>query len=275
MRPGSILDYALLFTEQRERERLQLLYALRKEIMNSIHASDDDGVSQVKLYWWRDELRRLRDGGPQHPISRAIVQDLSVSSALCDHLDELVEGAYMDLARPTYRTLTELGLYCYRSSGAAQIVACGIAHGSLDDLGPDTKRFGRHLGNAIRLIEIIRDVRQDALEDRVYVPADDLEAFGVQADDLTESDMSPRLRKLLAKLADTAATELSTGVSYLPPREQPTQRFGLVLAALHERLLAKLRRLEFQIADRRVRLHPFEKLWVAWQTARRAVRSAT
>src|SRR5690606_36097900 len=106
-----------------------------------------------------------------------------VQPAIFGKLHELLAAADMDLARMTYSNSRELRAYCSRSGGAVQelIAALLLAPQPLDE---STRVFVNQLGIGIRQSEILRDLRQDACDGRIYLPLDHLDRHAIQPDEL-------------------------------------------------------------------------------------------
>ena len=93
----------------------------------------------------------------------------------------------MDLTQTRYLDWPGLERYCYRVAGVVGLLAAGI-FGYRD---PRTLDYARELGIAFQLTNIIRDVGEDARKNRIYLPMDDLERFGVPAADILNSRRNP------------------------------------------------------------------------------------
>ena len=98
-------------------------------------------------------------------------------------LGELIEGVRMDVNGVTYERFEDLVLYCRRVAGAIGRVCLAIfgAHDDRSTVGPEAEALADDLGVAMQLTNILRDVREDAENGRVYLPAEDLRRFGLIA----------------------------------------------------------------------------------------------
>src|SRR5678815_184863 len=110
-------------------------------------------------------------------------------------------AADMDLARMTYSNMRELRAYCSRSGGAIQelMAAQLVAPAPLDDANRAT---ANRLGIGVRQSEILRDLRPDAYEGRVYLPQDRLTEHSVTLEDLRSREVPPRLKICLLYTSD-------------------------------------------------------------------------
>ena len=86
----------------------------------------------------------------------------------------------MDLQHARYPDFPALERYCYHVAGVVGLLAAGI----FGYANPRTLDYAQTLGTAFQLTNIIRDVGEDARKDRIYLPLDELERFGVTATDI-------------------------------------------------------------------------------------------
>jgi len=129
-----------------------------------------------------------------------------------------------------------------------------------------TLEYAKHLGTAFQLTNIIRDVGEDARKNRIYLPMEDLQRFGVTAADLLHARVSPGFPALMAFQAARARSYYGKAMAQLPAVDRRAQRPGLIMAAIYAALLAEIERDGFQVLTQRTSLTPLRKLWIAWKT---------
>jgi phytoene synthase len=121
-----------------------------------------------------------------------------------DALEELIEGVRMDVIGVSYETFEDLLPYCRRVAGAIGRV-CLAFFGLRDVARADmasVEGLADDLGVALQLTNILRDLREDAENGRVYLPAEDLRRFGViAADDQASQAAAPPAQQVLSALA--------------------------------------------------------------------------
>jgi phytoene synthase len=265
--PGSPRHLAVLFTEPEARPSLGALYAFEAELRRIV-AGESHEAAHARLQWWRGELERLFDGRPSHPIAAALQPLRNWPGADLSLLRELLVAADLDLARFTYNSWQELDAYCFRSSGALQLlVATVVADGR--KLTEQEHRFARQLGAGIRQTEILRDLMTDFARGRLYAPLDELATAGVDPALLTRSPTDGAAARFLADWRGRVWDALQSLPSLLDaPGLRRAQRHGLVLASMHVRLIGRLDGPD-SLPSRRFDLEPLGRLWTAWCTALR------
>jgi 15-cis-phytoene synthase len=263
--PGSMRYFSLLYAPESKRAALQALYVIDAEVRQSAQSANHD-VAHTRLQWWRAEVDRLVNGSPQHPATRVLKDSAGTRLGMFTKLHEPLVAADMDLARFTYSSQQELRAYCSRSGGAiAELIAAQLV--SPEPLDEPSRAAANRIGIGVRESEILRDLRQDACDGRIYLPLDELERNGVELDTLRGREVTPQLKEALASIRRAVREDLQ------PPAA--SQRNGalrplFVLAALHARLLDRIAQRDYDVASERIELGPIEKPWIAWRAARRS-----
>jgi phytoene synthase len=199
-------------------------------------------------------------------------------------LGELIEGVRMDVNGVAYERFDDLVLYCRRVAGAIGRVCVAIfaaedrvAADALDPGRSDADRLADDLGVAMQLTNILRDLREDAENGRVYVPAEDLRRFGLIAEG--EESEAPALLASLARGQDGEEAEwLHALMRFEAGRAQQWFHRGMVLgplldrrsaacvlamAGIYRRLLDRIEAHPEQALRERMSLPAREKAWVA------------
>ncbi|MGI9247163.1 MAG: squalene/phytoene synthase family protein [Steroidobacteraceae bacterium] len=265
--PGSLRHFAVMYAPARGRAVIEALYAYEAEIDETVQTSNHE-VAHTRLHWWRTEIDRLRNGQPQHPITRALLPLRAIAGDELQLLHEPLVAADIDLARMVLQNPQELEAYCLRSSGSLQTLAA-IASSEPRPVSTRERVFARGLGSCIRRTEILRDLRRDLGHGRLRLPLEVLEAAGIDPGSLRAETWNAPLSRMLDDVREALRREIDALPAELDRDERRTQRQGLVLAALHQRLLANIAH-RTELARTRAEVSPWSKLWTAWRAAMRA-----
>ncbi len=256
--------FAVLFSEPAARPLLNALYGFEAELRDTVASANHD-IAHTRLQWWRDEVALLADGHPRHPVTIAMVPALADRPGDLERLRELIDAAALDLARYTYLDWSELDAYCRRAAGSLQVVIAG-ALAAPAGLNENERQFAERLGLAIRQTEMLRDLEQDLPRGLLYVPTDALSESDLDPRGLSDRLADPALVALLEAWRLRVAAELDALPALLDRRQRRRQTHGLVLAALHRRLLSRIARPGKGDATR-ADLPAVARLWTAWRTA--------
>lgn len=258
---GSSFYYSFLFLEGDRKRAIMALYAFCREVDDAVDEPSDPSVARARIGWWRDEVARLRAGEPTHPVTIALEPHVARFEIDPSWLVELVDGMEMDLTQTRYVDFDGLALYCHRVAG---VVGCAAARifGATE---ADTTRYAERLGLAFQLTNIVRDVGDDARRERIYLPLDEMQRFGVSQYDILARRRSPAFVELMRFQAERARATYREAFALLPEVDRRAQRPGLMMAAIYSTLLAEIERDDFDVLDQRVSLTPVRKMWLAWK----------
>jgi phytoene synthase len=196
-------------------------------------------------------------------------------------LAELIEGVRMDVAGATYERFEELVRYCRCVAGAIGRVCLAI-FGLRDEAGVDraaAERLADELGVAMQLTNILRDVREDAENGRVYLPAEDLRRFGLLVPGqergapemlaalaqggASGGDGAQGLPALVRFEVDRAREWFDRGIALTELLDRRSAASVLAMAGIYRRLLERIAADPEEAVRRRVSLPAREKAWVA------------
>lgn len=262
---GSSFYYSFLFLPPPQRQAIIALYAFCREVDDVVDECTDEGVARIKLQWWRDEVERILQGTGQHPVAEALKRACDSYHLPKEYLLEVIDGMEMDLNQARYASFKELNLYCYRVASVVGLMAAEI-FGYQDR---QTLKYAHLLGIAFQLTNILRDVREDAMRGRIYLPADEMSRFGVTEEDLFSGRQTPQVTDLMRFQAERARDYYRQAFEQLPAVDRYTQRSGLIMAEIYLATLEEIARENYQVLQQRTSLTPLRKLWIAWKTARR------
>jgi 15-cis-phytoene synthase len=259
---GSSFYYSFLFLEPQRRRAITALYALCREVDDTVDNATDQSVARIKLAWWRTEIATMYAGTPTHPVTQALQPFVATYDLKQEHLQAIVDGMEMDLDQSRYLDFIGLQRYCWHVAGVVGILSASIFGVS----SPRTLEYAEKLGLAFQLTNIIRDVGEDARKGRIYLPVNELQQFGVTAADILNARHSDNFEALMRFQAERAHGYYEEAFAQLPQQDRRAQRPGLMMAAIYRTLLKEVEADHFHVLTQRISLTPLRKLWLAWKT---------
>lgn len=243
-----------------KRAALCAVYAFARRV-------DDVGDGDLPQARKLEELEAARrsleaTGAPTDPVLLALSDTRRRYPIRTDDLADLIDGVEMDVRGGTYRTVSELLLYCRRVASSVGRL-CVAVFGPHD---PDAATEPADaLGVAMQLTNILRDVVEDLERGRVYLPADDLERFGCR--DLADPD--PEAFAGLVRFEAARARDwYARGLELVPLLDRRSASCVCAMAGIYGRLLDRIEREPLAVLRERVSLPPWEKAWVAVRSLR-------
>lgn len=258
---GSSFYYAFLFLPTQRRAAITAFYAFCREVDDVVDEVQDPGVAAQKLAWWRQEVAQTFAGKPSHPVMQALQPHIAPFQIEQQQLQAIIDGCQMDLEQTRYLDYAGLQRYCHLVAGVVGEVAARI-FGQTD---PATTAYAHKLGQAFQLTNIIRDVGEDAMRGRIYLPINDLQQFNVKAYEITKREYSDRFTALMRFEAERAHQLYDEALALLPAADRRSQKPGLMMASIYRTLLREIEAENFQVLHQRIALTPLRKLWLAWK----------
>src|SRR3989338_3439924 len=259
---GSSFYYSFMFLPADKRRAITALYAFCREVDDVVDECSDEQVARTTLNWWRAQVAEIYGGKPQHPVAIALVPVVQQFNLSQEHLLEIIDGMEMDLDHTRYPDFKSLQLYCYRVASVVGLLSAEI-FGYSDRR---TLKYAHDLRIAFQLTNIIRDVGEDARRNRIYLPMDELQQFGVAAADILGARETENFHKLMAFQVERAQRYYRQGLEHLPEADRKAQRAGLIMAAIYRATLDEVVASGCHVLKERISLGTGYKLWLAFKT---------
>lgn len=216
----------------------------------------------------REELAAALAGNHCEDLVLLAVRDTVQRYEIPDrYLFELIEGMRSDLSAPLPRSFDELYRYCYQAAAVVGVTTVHI-------LGFETKEaipLAEKCGIAFQLTNILRDIAEDATLGRVYFPIQELEEFGLSRDDFLARSVRPsdeRFQRFMDFQWRRAEAFYQESAALLP-LISPASRASLwTMVAIYHGVLERIRRANYNVLERRVRLTIWNKLWIVTRALR-------
>jgi squalene synthase HpnC len=202
---GENFSVASLLLGRSTRDDLTAIYGYAR-LVDQI--GDEVGGDRLAILdAFEEDVRRVFDGEPEHPLLRRLVPTVRAHAMPPGPFLRLIDANRQDQNVPLYGTYAELAAYCDLSAnpvGELVLYVFGAAT-------PERIALSDRVCTALQLVEHWQDVAEDLGRGRVYLPAEDLARFGVSVDDLRVPSAGPAVRRLLAFEVSRARTLLDEG----------------------------------------------------------------
>ena len=222
--------------------------------------SDDDMSREERLEGFggvRTSLDEARRGRFEEPVYTALGDAATRFGIPWNYFDEILAGVEMDLDVSRYETFEDLREYCHKVASVVGLVSIEIfGH----DEHPDVEAYAVDLGLAMQLTNIIRDIKEDAGRDRVYLPQDELGRFGYTEKDLTNGVVNEPFRELMRFQVERARECFDSGRKLIPLLEPDARACTAVLIGVYASILDRIEAADYDVFSRPVSLSTGEKL---------------
>lgn len=173
---------------------------------------------------------------------------------------DLVLGMQMDLTQNRYQTWNELDLYCYRVAGTVGLMMAPV----LGCSDPRAHVAASDLGKAMQLTNILRDIREDFERGRIYLPQDELEAFGVSESTISEHRVDEAFKNLMRAQIDRARQLYRRGAAGISALSGfGSQSMVRVMSSVYGAILSSIEHNDFDVFRSRAAVPFGRKLQLA------------
>jgi phytoene synthase len=255
---GRTYYLATLLLPPSKRPYVHALYGYARhadEFVDALDSPDPDS-----LLTWSEALRTaLRSGSSTDPVAAATVHTVRRWDIPLDYFDAFLHSMQMDITVTDYPTYADLQAYMYGSAAVIGLQMLPI----LEPLTDEAHEPARRLGEAFQLTNFIRDVGEDLLRGRVYLPAEDMAAAGVSRADLERGVVTPAVRELLRFEIDRTRrlyAEAEPGIAMLHPTSRDCMRTAF---ELYGGILDAVEDADYRVLDQRVSVGIPRRLGVA------------
>jgi len=251
--------YSFLLLEKPQRDAMCAIYAFMRycdDLSDDPANSDRVKLSQT-IALWRVELDRALAGKPgDNPLWPAFSDSVRRYAIPHRFFHEMIDGIMSDLQPQTIQTWEELYRYCYQ---VASVVGLTIIH----VFGFRSIRallLAEKCGIAFQLTNILRDIREDAAIGRVYLPAEDLDRFGVTVEQLRSGTEDENFRRLMGFEGSRARSYYDESARLESMIEPKSRRSLWALRQIYLTLLGRLERSNYSVLSRRINVPTSSKL---------------
>jgi len=250
---GKTFFWATAFLEKKTANNLYSVYAFCRRIDDLVDKNPNHDISYKDFF-------TAKNAWDKNKYTDAFDELKNIDKEFLpreDILKEFFIGQTSDITHKQPDNISELLIYCYRVAGAVGLMVCDV----LGIKDPRLKYFAIDLGIAMQLTNICRDINEDALINRVYLPKDmiNIELENYKNPTKEEIKKINSARNALLSLANKYYKSGEKGIAHLPSR---TARAVLIASRLYQNIGIKILNREVSYESYRVYLNVFEKLLI-------------
>jgi phytoene synthase len=269
--------YAFLVLPAEERRAILAVWDFCRAVDDAVDepaerkADGQDGPpmpAEEAVAFWRDELARCYGAGaPRTRQGRRLQPFVARFDLPRAAFEDVIDGVAMDLDTTRYRTFEDLLAYCHRVASAVGIICIRI----FGCRGTSARDYALHLGVALQLTNILRDVADDLGRGRLYLPLEDLAAAGCTVEDLAAGRLSEPVKRLLAHECGRARDFYRRAVEVRPPEDRKRLLAAEIMRAVYFETLERIERSGYDVFNGRARVPRPKQALIAlrewlWQT---------
>ena len=257
---GTSFYWAMRLLPAERRDAMFAVYAFCREVDDIADGELPVEEKRVGLDEWRAEIARIFEGEPESTVGRALAaatRDYGLDRA---DMEAIVDGMEMDATgealAPDMKTLIT---YCNRVASAVGLLSIKV----FGDDSEDARRGAVALGHALQLTNILRDVVDDAARGRLYLPRELLLEYGIAATNPAEVIDNQVVSAVCDELAEVAANRFAEARKSFKTCNRKALKPAFAMMDVYRLLLRRMQARGWTRLDKRVRIGPLAKLWIA------------
>ena len=259
---GTSFYSAMRLLPQARRDAMFAIYAYCREVDDIADEPAEVDDKKRRLEGWRTEIARLYDSVPQHPIAQALLPCGRQFNLRCEDFLAIIDGMEMDAVEDIVApAIDTLDLYCDRVASAVgrlSVRAFGATEPQADDVA-------YHLGRALQLTNILRDVAEDAERGRLYLPRELLDAAGIAERAPLKVVAHPNLPETCRALAQRARKHFAGAHVAMASCAKGPMRPAAIMGGVYRAILERLMKADWRDPFVRISLPKWQKIWLAFR----------
>jgi squalene synthase HpnD len=252
--------YAFSLLPNDKRDAMNTVYAFCRKTDDIIdEGTEPDEIKYENLRKWRIEFEKAFQGNSEFSLLNKLASTIKQFNIPIDPFFDLIKGMEMDLQKKRYFTFEDLNLYCYRVASTVGLMCIeifGYKHKS-------TKDFAVNLGIALQLTNILRDVKKDAINGRIYLPQEDIQKFNYSESDLLKFSYNQNFKALMNYEVDRAKKYFIKATEALDLDDKGSMFAARAMQHIYYKILEKIEKVEYDIFSNDVKISKVEKVGIS------------
>lgn len=257
--------YGFLLLPPPKRRAIFALYAFCRILDDAVDDLDTDQPADSRASSpeaLRQRFQAILNGdldvlkGTDRPIALALQKAMGDFQISPKTLGWIVDGVFMDFAVQRYQRIQDLYRYLFGVASAVGLACIDIFRYR----SPAARQYAIYLGYAMQLTNIIRDVKEDYLRGRIYLPLADLRKFDVREEDFGREQTPDNVKRLLTFEADRADAFFQKAAPLFPMLARDAAPCPYALSLIYGTLLSHMRKQDFHVLEQRFSLPTWRKM---------------
>lgn len=257
---NSSFYYAFNLLPVEKRDAMNTVYAFCRKTDDIVDTENEsDEIKYEKLHKWRVELEKSIHGHSDYQLLNKLGKTITQFNIPTEPFFELLKGMEMDLQKKRYVTFEDLQLYCYRVASTVGLMCIeifGYKHKSAKDFAVD-------LGIALQLTNILRDVKKDSLNGRIYLPQEDLQKFNYSEDQLINQTYNGNFQSLMQYEVDRAEMFFGRATKALDLDDKYSMFAARAMQHIYHKILEKIINANYDVYHKNIKVSKVEKVGIA------------
>jgi phytoene synthase len=252
--------YAFNLLPADQRDAMNTVYAFCRQTDDIVdEASAPNEMKYEKLRKWRIELEKSLHGHSDYLIINKLSSTIQKFNIPLEPFFDLLKGMEMDLQKNRYITFDDLRTYCYNVASTVGLMCIEI----FGYRNPSAKDFAVNLGIALQLTNILRDIKKDADQGRIYLPQEDLQKFNYKESDIFSNLYNDNFQKMMKYQVERAKVYFDAATTSLDLEDKKAMFAARAMQHIYYRMLNKIVDADYDVYHNKIKISTFKKVGIS------------
>lgn len=257
--PRSGLYYSLRRLSREKRATVVAIFAFYREIEDITLNYEEITIAHIKLNWWRDEVIKIKDAEPSHPIARDLKHTLGSINPL--RLIELIDGLEQNLALPQFERFEDVMIHFMRTAGARELLIADV----LQKDSVISADIIYQLAFVIEFVHYLQHLHRYVKRGLIYFSQDELAKFDVIDVMFHQYKTTPNIRNLLECQAEKVNRFFQKASSDLSDNSRSQLANIIIRCQMAMAILKEIQASDFKVLENFINITPLRYWWIAWR----------
>lgn len=257
--PGSALYYSIRRLPQKQRTTIIAIYAFYQEIEDITLHYEDPGTAHTKMNWWRDEVIKIQDGTPDHPVALALQQSSLPFSP--SRLIEIIDGLEQNLAAPTFDKFEDVVIHIMRTAGVRELLLAEVVQKN----EPISSEVIYQLALTVELVNYIQHLRRYVRRNLIYFSQDELDQFHVTDDEFHKYVTTKSIRDLLQFQSSKIERSYQEAQRSLNANSRKQLGNLMIRCEIARAILRAIETTDYTVLENFIDITPLRRWWISWR----------
>ncbi len=250
--------YSFSLLPKEKHEAINTVYAFCRHtddiVDNELESTE---LKFKKIREWKDEFQKALAGNSSYSLLNQVNKIIKKFNIPLEPFFELIKGMEEDLQVSRYKDFETLYQYCFRAAATVGLMCIEIFGYKTES----AKQYAVNLGIAMQLTNILRDIKFDALNGRIYIPEEDLKRFGYSEEDLLNFRYNDSFIELM-KFECTRAREYYEKANDSFRKEDRKSLFpARIMEKIYFGILQKIEKMNYNVFHKKAKVSKLKKLY--------------
>jgi phytoene synthase len=249
------------FLSKEKNDAINTVYAFCRKTDDIVDENSDSvEVKYKKIREWKNEFELAEHGKSKYSLLNHLNKIIRKYNIPVEPFFQLIKGMEMDLQNQRYKTFDELYQYCYCAAATVGLMCIeifGYKHKS-------TREFAINLGVALQLTNILRDIKIDAENGRIYLPKEDMEKFGYTEEDLMANKYNASFIALMEYECKRAHEYYEKANKSLSKDDKGLMFAARIMEHIYFRILEKIEKMNYNVFKKKAKISKAKKLYITF-----------